>query len=45
MLGLMVGESALSLLRLSASVDGTPLEWRLRLCPTTNLAYTVARDI
>jgi GntR family transcriptional regulator len=41
MLGVSPDVPALSLLRLSASVEGAPVEWRQRICLTSTLAYTV----
>jgi GntR family transcriptional regulator len=45
MLGVEPEAVALSLLRVSASMEGVPLEWRQRLCVSSNLAYTIHRDI
>lgn len=41
MLGVAADVPALSLLRLSASVEGAPVEWRQRICLSSALAYTV----
>ena len=41
MLGVAPEGAALSLLRLSSTMEGEPLEWRQRLCLTGALAYTV----
>jgi GntR family transcriptional regulator len=41
MLGVAPDGAALSLLRLSSTMDGVPLEWRLRICLTDALAYAV----
>lgn len=41
MLGVAPDAPVLSLLRLSASVEGVPVEWRQRICLTSALAYTV----
>lgn len=41
MLGVEAEGAALSLLRLSATMEGEPLEWRQRICLTGVLAYTV----
>ncbi|QEL54245.1 GntR family transcriptional regulator [Chromobacterium paludis] len=39
--GMVADVPALCLLRLSADMDGRPLEWRQRYCLTHQLAYTV----
>jgi GntR family transcriptional regulator len=40
-LGVAADVPVLSLLRLSASVEGVPVEWRQRICLTATLAYTM----
>ncbi|UTH74995.1 GntR family transcriptional regulator [Chromobacterium sp. IIBBL 290-4] len=42
--GMVADVPALCLLRLSAGMDGQPLEWRQRYCLTHQLAYTVKHD-
>jgi GntR family transcriptional regulator len=43
LLGVLPELPALSLLRLSATVEGAPVEWRQRWCLTHTLAYTVSQ--
>jgi len=40
MLGVQPDVAVLSLLRLSANMDGKPVEWRQRICLTSDVAYT-----
>lgn len=41
--GMVAEVPALSLVRISGSMDGAPLEWRQRYCLTHNWAYTARR--
>lgn len=45
MLGVAPGGAVLSLLRLSSCMEGTPLEWRQRICLTGGMAYTVHQSV
>jgi len=41
LMGVVPDTAALSLLRLSSTMEGEPLEWRNRFCLTKSLAYTL----
>ncbi|WP_215777568.1 MULTISPECIES: GntR family transcriptional regulator [unclassified Paludibacterium] len=45
LLGVEPEQPVLSMLRVSASMEGEPLEWRQRICLTSALAYTTGRGV